>query len=229
MAAEKKDNGYLHKYVRFDEYKDYFAQAITLTRTEDGIITAQMHTGDGPALWTSAHHDGWAQLSRLIGQDPENEVLIITGTGEKWTDNMPIDVDTVNESIASEGEEVEKSDEPKKTVLDVAALDPLAYNRSLYDNWYVDGQDLLKNMIFDINIPTIGVINGPGCGHWEFAQVCDICICSDDSYFSENHFVAGPGFVPGDGQTLVHQHLLGTRRAAYLALTGAQVSAQTAL
>lgn len=225
MAKKTQTNAYMHKYVPFEEYKDYFSQAIKLDRTDDGILTVRIHTNDGPALWTSAHHDGMAQITRLIGQDPENEVVIFTGTGDKWTDNMPIDIDTNNSAIAEEGEKAEKEG-TGKTSLDG---DRLAYNRSVYDDWYVDGQDLLKNMIFDINVPTIGVINGPGCGHWEFAQACDMCICSDDTYFSENHFVAGPGFVPGDGQTLVHQHLCGTRRAAYMALTGVQVSAKTAL
>ena len=199
------------RYVHFDEYKDLFVGALKLTRTEDGIVIMRLHTNDKSAFWTPEHHNGLAQLTRLIGQDPENEVLIITGTGEMWTDSMQIDL--------SSGVDA----------LDVAAQDTLKYNRSLYDDWYVDGQDLLKNMIFDINIPTIGVINGPGCGHWEFAQACDLCICADDAYFSEPHFVAGPGFVPGDGQTLVYQHLLGTRRAAYLALTGKEIDAKTAL
>lgn len=224
----ESSDAYIHKYVPFEEYKDYYKQAIILERTDDGILTVRIHTKGGPALWTSAHHDGMAQLTRLIGQDPENEVVIFTGTGDKWTDNMPIDMDTTEDAIAEEGAEVEHKNSGKDA-LDVASEDMLGYYRSLYDNWYVDGQDLLKNMIFDINVPTIGVINGPGCGHWEFAQACDLCICSDDTYFSENHFVAGPGFVPGDGQTLVHQHLVGTRRAAYMALTGVQVSAQTAL
>lgn len=199
------------RYVHFDEYKDLFQEAIKLTRTEDGIVIAQMHSNDMSAFWTAAHHNGWAQLSRMIGQDPENELLIITGSGELWTDSMKINLETGGDA------------------LDYAKKNQLKYNRTLYDDWYVDGQELLKNMIFDINIPTIGVINGPGCGHWEFAQICDLCICADDAFFSEPHFVAGPGFVPGDGQTLVYQHLVGTRRAAYMALTGCQVSAQKAL
>ena len=196
-------------YIAFDTYKDTYADALKLTRTEDGIVTIQMHTNDGPSLWGVRQHNGFANLSRLIGQDPENEVLIITGTGDMWTDVM--DPEAVRKAMST------------------ASVDHLKYARTMYDDWYVDGQDLLKNMIFDVHIPTIGVVNGPGCGHWEFAQICDLCICSDDTYFSEPHFVAAKGFVPGDGQTLVYQHLLGTRRAAYLALTGKEIDAKTAL
>ena len=209
MAQGNKNSAVANeRYVHFDEYKDTFEEAIKLTRTEDGIVIARMHSNDNSAYWTPTHHNGWAQLSRMIGQDPENELLIITGTGDMWTDAMHIEISL--DALRSEAAH-------------------LAYNRSIYDDWYVDGQDLLKNMVFDLHIPTIGVINGPGAGHWEFAQVCDLCICSDDTYFCEPHFIAGPGFVPGDGQLLVYQHLLGTRRANYLALTGAQIDAQTAL
>jgi hypothetical protein len=57
------------------EYSRYFA-----TRRRDGIIELRMQTDDRPAASASlsiTHGPGRQE----IGNDPDNEVLILTGTG----------------------------------------------------------------------------------------------------------------------------------------------------
>lgn len=46
------------------------------------------------------------------------------------------------------------------------------YAKERFDHQYIDDTNLIKNMIFDIDIPTIGAIPGPGF-HW-FQPCCAI-------------------------------------------------------
>lgn len=194
-------------YEHFESYQERFKEFFVLKR-ENGIIEARMHLNGKEAGWCYGIHNGWSRLIRAIAQDPENEVLIITGTGDEFI--APITHSTAMVAF----EYMEK--------------DPMEYARTMYDDWYVDGQQLLADFVNSINIPTIGVINGPAPGHTEFPLACDICLAAPDANFVEPHFSAGPGFVPGDGQYLAFQHLIGTRKANYLAYTGTNIDAETA-
>jgi enoyl-CoA hydratase/carnithine racemase len=81
-------------------------------------------------------------------------------------------------------------------------------------------------LINDLEIPTIGVLNGPGA-HTELCLMCDITICSEDAIIFDPHFVIGS--VPGDGIHSCFQELLGVKRSAYALLTGQAIDAKTAL
>ena len=94
------------------------------------------------------------------------------------------------------------------------------------NNAYHDDTRLIQNMVFDIDIPTIGVMKGPGF-HWDSVMLCDITICSEDARWDDFHFQDGT--VPGDGMALLMQHVLGTKRANYLMYTSRQWDAKTAL
>ncbi len=100
------------------------------------------------------------------------------------------------------------------------------YGAERFKHQYYDDMNLIKNMVFDIEIPTIGVIQGPGF-HWDSAIMCDITIASDDAKFDDPHLQYG--LVPGDGMGMLLQHLLGTKRGAYLMYTSRQFTAQQAL
>ena len=81
-----------------------------------------------------------------------------------------------------------------------------------YDQLYHDATKLLEAFIFNIEIPTIACINGPGL-HTEFALLCDITLCADHAELFDPHFRFN--LVPGDGQGLTFQELMGPKRAAY--------------
>ena len=95
-----------------------------------------------------------------------------------------------------------------------------------YNNYYVDATKLLENLIFDVDIPTIAAVNGPGF-HTEIALLCDMTLCTDDVVFQDGHFSLG--FVPGDGQLVTLQELIGAKRAAHMVYTGENIDAKTAL
>lgn len=165
-------------WVPFAEYRERFAGHFVMERT-DGVLEVRFHTDGHEALWSLELHRALSQLFQAIGQDPENELMIITGTGDSWLTKRDTD------SMA----QVLKPD---------------------YDVWYLDCTKLIENLLWCIDIPTIAAINGPGF-HTEFGLLCDLTIAADDTCFFEPHFALG--VVPGDGQFLVYQQLLGLKRA----------------
>jgi enoyl-CoA hydratase/carnithine racemase len=178
---------------RFEEYREKYKDYIAMER-ENGIIMLRMHTNGGPVIWGMHMHKALSQAWKDVGNDPENDVMILTSTDPYW-------IGVVNE------------DEEKALPFD-------------YDNYYCEATKLIENLVFDVDIPTIAAVNGPGY-HTEIALLCDITICSEDAVFQDGHFLVG--FVPGDGQLLTFQELIGTKRSAYALYTGQKIDARTAL
>jgi enoyl-CoA hydratase/carnithine racemase len=185
---------------RFADYAEKYADYFVMSR-RDGIIELRMHTDGGPARYGFGMHNAWGQAWQEVGNDPDNEVLILTGTGEHWIAPM------------SPQRFAELTRPPRP--------DDFAYNT------YYDAMKLLENLVFAIDIPTIAAVNGPSQGHTEFALLCDITLCSETATFTDTHFLAGT--APGDGLHLGLQELLGTKRAAYHLYTGRPIDARTAL
>lgn len=100
------------------------------------------------------------------------------------------------------------------------------YAEERFTHQYFDDENLIKNMIFDIQVPTIGAMNGPGA-HWDSNMLCDITIASDDCRWDDPHLHYG--LIPGDGMGLMLQHFLGTKRGNYYMYTSRQFTAQEAL
>jgi enoyl-CoA hydratase/carnithine racemase len=183
----------------FDEYKEQFKQHFKLDRRQDGVILAQAHTLGGPVQLSVESHRAFGQLFKTIGADPKNELMIFTGTGRDFM--MEAD---------PEGFQLEQDD-----------LQHWAYEYA-----YKDGRINLSALINDLEIPTIGVLNGPGL-HAQLCLMCDITLCSEEAIIFDPHY--GIGSVPGDGIHSCFMELLGVKRAAYALLTGQAITAQKAL
>ena len=183
---------------RFEDYREKFASYFTMER-RDGILQVQMHTNGGSVMYGLPIHNAWSQLWMDVGNDPENEVLIFGGTGDQW--------------IAGFAPEMSKD-----------PLDELPPD-AFYDQIYSDATKLLEAFVFNIDIPTIACINGPGL-HTEFALLCDITLCAEHANIFDPHFKFG--LVPGDGQGLTFQELMGVKRAAYYLYTSDKINAQMA-
>ncbi|HOO21771.1 MAG TPA: enoyl-CoA hydratase/isomerase family protein [Kiritimatiellia bacterium] len=67
----------------FDEYSKRFAEHFIMERT-NGVIEVRFHTKGSEVLWSMELHRALWQMFHTIGQDPENEVMILTGTGDNW-------------------------------------------------------------------------------------------------------------------------------------------------
>ncbi len=183
----------------FEEYKGRFKDHYKLERREDGVILAQAHTLGGPIQLSVQNHRSVGQLFKTIGADPKNEVMIFTGSG----DDFMMDAD------------------PKGFELEEEDLQHWAYEYA-----YKDGRINVSSLVNDLEIPTIGILNGPGF-HSEIALMCDLTICSEDAVIYDLHYDIGS--VPGDGIHSCFQELLGVKRAAYALLTGEAFDAQKML
>src|SRR3974390_2866285 len=192
----------LTKFVsppKFDEYKERFKEYYKMERRADGVILVQAHTQGGPIQLSVENHRSLGQMLKTVGADPENEIMILTGSGNE----LMMDADP-------EGFELEKKD----------------LTHWAYEYAYKDGRINVSSLVNDLEIPTIGVLNGPGF-HTEICLMCDITICSEDAIIFDLHYDIGS--VPGDGIHSCFLELLGVKRGAYALLTGQAINAQKAL
>jgi enoyl-CoA hydratase/carnithine racemase len=183
---------------QFEEYQERFSEHFRMER-RGGIIMLEMHTLGDDVQWSWELHRAIGQAFRTIGSDPHNEVLILTSVGENWIAQM--------DGTSFQGEEE----------------DP-AY--CSYEYMYTDGRKMVNSLVQEIEIPTIGVVPGPGF-HLELPLMCDLTICSDTAMFGDNHLVAG--FIPGDGIHCALIELLGVKRAAWALLMNEWIDAKMAL
>ena len=185
------------KLPEFEEYKEWFKDFAEMKR-EDGILQITWKTNDGPMHHSGMSHRAISQLTRLLSMDWKNEIIIFTHIGDNWM----IESDANGWETYSE----------------------LPTQR--FQHQYFDDTNLIKNMVFDIDVPTIGAMPGPGF-HWDSAFLCDVTIVTEDTKIEVPH--AQGGLVPGDGMGLMFQHYLGTKRGNYYMMTTRQFTAQQML
>lgn len=184
---------------KFEEYREQFQDSFVLDRREDGVLLAQAHTRGDSVKLSVENHRALGQFLKTAGADPENELLILTGTGRDWM--MGCD---------PTGFEIENND--------------LAH--WAYEYAYKDGRTNVGSLVNDMEIPTIGLVNGDGY-HSEILLMCDLTLMAEDAHIYDLHY--GIGSVPGDGIHSCLQELLGVKRAAYALLTGESIDAPAAL
>jgi len=191
--------------TRFSEYKDRYAN-YRFELSEEGILFMQCHTDGGSLEWKWESHDAMADAFADLAGDREIKVVIHTGTG-----------DTYN---VLWGKPVTDDQKPLYNAYDdaegVATMDE--------KSWF--GRMIIENLLA-VDVPMIAAVNGPCTMHSEVPLLMDIVLASEDAYFQDlSHFPRG--MVPGDGQHVVWEQLVGPNRARYLLLTGYKLSAQEA-
>ena len=184
---------------RFDEYREVFKDFYKMERRDDGVLLVEAHTQGGPIQLSVQNHRSLGQMLKTVGADPQNEVLILAGSGDEFM--MGSD---------PEGFALEEVDMPYWA----------------YEYAYKDGRINVSSLVNDLEIPTIGLLNGPGF-HSEIVLMCDITIAADDATIFDVHYDIGS--VPADGIHNAFQELLGVKRAAYALLTGEAITAAQAL
>jgi enoyl-CoA hydratase/carnithine racemase len=184
---------------KLEDYREVFKDFFTLERRDDGVLLARAHTQGGPIQLSVENHRALGQMLKVIGADPENELLILTGSGDEFM------MESDPHGFALEEED-------------------MAY--WAYEYAYKDGRINVTSLVNDLEIPTIGLFNGPGF-HPEILLMCDITIASENAVIFDLHYDIGS--VPADGIHTAFQELLGTKRAAYALLTGEAFDAKKAL
>lgn len=179
---------------------DYFDRypTIDFERDDAGVLVLRLHSEGGPVRYSPQHHSDWVGAFADVGNDPDNRVVIITGTGDEFIAQMPLEAWTA---------------EPMKRPSD-------------YERIHREGKRMLRNLI-DIEVPVIAAINGPATVHAELAVLSDITIASSTATFQDApHFLSHS--VPGDGVHVVWTELLGSNRGRYFLITGQTLSAEEA-
>jgi hypothetical protein len=67
----------------FDSYRNK-CDNVRMKR-EDGILEVALHSGGGPLVFNGYVHEALVGAFRDIGDDPENHVVILTGTGDDFS------------------------------------------------------------------------------------------------------------------------------------------------
>jgi enoyl-CoA hydratase/carnithine racemase len=65
---------------RFDTYRDSFPNA-RLTRSKTGVLEVALHTDGGTLVFNGYTHEQFVDLFHAIASDPDNRVVILTGSG----------------------------------------------------------------------------------------------------------------------------------------------------
>ncbi len=170
-------------------------------RREDGILEMRFHTDDGPLQWSLTPHGELEQAFLDVGRDRENEVVILTGTGDHFS----------GPRVGPEGHN------HKRNPVTPQEWDPI----------YWEGKHLQMNLL-NIEVPVISAVNGPAYRHAEIPLLSDIVVASEDAAFQDSAHFTG-GLLPGDGVHIVFPLLMGINRARYFLLTGQTLDAGQAL
>jgi len=184
--------------IALDDYAGKYEHVAVERR--DGVMQLTLHTGGDSLRWGPGPHDELWQVFRDVGEDRENRVVILTGTGEEFTG-----------PICSEEER------------------PLDHRPTPqgWDHFYWAGKQLQMNLL-NIEVPMIAAVNGPAYRHMELALLCDIVLASETAVFVDSgHFEHG-NLVPGDGVNVACMLAMGVNRARYFHYTGQELSAAEA-
>ena len=146
--------------TRFEEYASKY-QSFKMQR-RDGILELTLHSQGGPLLWNAHVHRELPYACNDISADPENKVVILTGTGDSFC-----------------------------AAVDLASFSGGMGTARGWDKVYWEGKRLLMSLL-DIEVPMIAVVNGPAHVHAEIAVLCDIVIAADTASFRDApHFPSG--------------------------------------
>ncbi|MEW9855311.1 enoyl-CoA hydratase/isomerase family protein [Novosphingobium sp. M1R2S20] len=124
----------------------------------DGVLEMTLHTRGGPALWGTSRTSLHAELGEAfadLSRDPENKVVILTGTGD---------------SFLAGADPQERFDEP-----DMAGM---------WARIHEEGLALLHNLLA-VPVPMIAAVNGPAMIHAELAVLADIVLAADHAEFAD--------------------------------------------
>ncbi|SFU05925.1 Enoyl-CoA hydratase/carnithine racemase [Kosakonia arachidis] len=75
---------------RFEHYRHRFTHA-RLTRSASGVLEVMLHTEGSSLLFNGHTHEEFVELFHQIGADPDNRVIILTGAGEAFMENISPD------------------------------------------------------------------------------------------------------------------------------------------
>jgi len=149
--------------TQLSDYQDRY-HCIRFARADNGVLEITMHTRGGPARWGTSLKSLHAELPNAfldVARDPENKVVILTGTGDEFLTAMD------PEEMFHEGS--------------LAGMWPRIYD---------EGSGLLNNLLA-IPVPVMGAVNGPAHIHAELLVLSDIVLAAEHAEFADLAHVPG--------------------------------------
>ena len=192
-----------YKYDKRNPYRTYLEEyapkwdGMAHLRREDGILEVRFHTEDGPVRFCEAIHAAYLGLLFDISHDHDNEMIIITGTGDSFL------------SLSDKEMSFEHVD----------------YNTSVtYDWWYLTATRVPLAWL-DIPVPVICACNGPFTIHPESVLLSDYIIAGHNAYTVDRH-LQDAGCAPIDGVNILYDRLLGPNAGRAMLLNGGVIDAK---
>jgi enoyl-CoA hydratase/carnithine racemase len=71
-------------------YKDAFAHA-KITRSKSGVLEVALHTNGDTLVFNGHTHEQFVDLFHAISSDPDNRVVILTGSGNAFMESITLD------------------------------------------------------------------------------------------------------------------------------------------
>jgi enoyl-CoA hydratase/carnithine racemase len=149
--------------TQFSDYKDKY-HCINFERDDNGVLEMTMHTRGGPAKWGTSLKSLHAELGhafRDVANDDENRIVILTGTGDSFIEEMDPEENFHEQSLAH-----------------------------MWIRIHEEGLALLNNLLA-IPVPMIAAVNGPALIHAELAALCDIVLAAPHAEFADLAHVPG--------------------------------------
>jgi enoyl-CoA hydratase/carnithine racemase len=76
--------------TRFDSYRERFPNA-RLTRSKTGVLEVTLHSDGGALVFNGYTHEQFVDLFHVIGSDPDNRMVILTGSGTAFMESISPD------------------------------------------------------------------------------------------------------------------------------------------
>lgn len=181
------------------DYAETFKTAV-LSRSDDGVLTVRLHYRQGSLTWTALVHREFPALIEAVESDEANRVMVLTGTGDAFI----------------------RTPENYGEVYRSGTVTPADWQRGIGE-----ATRMLYGMA-DRRVPVVAALNGPVTGHSELVLLCDLVICTPDTYFEDGAHLIG-GLVPGDGMQVLWPRVLGPVRARHFLLAAQRIAATDAL
>jgi enoyl-CoA hydratase/carnithine racemase len=130
----------------------------------DGVLEVRLHTRGGEALWGTSErslHNEFGRACADIACDPDNKVVLLTGTGGTFIAGRD-DHERAHETSLG----------------------------TMWDRIYDEGVALLENLLA-VPVPVIAAVNGPALIHAEIAVLSDIVLAAEHAVFADLAHVPG--------------------------------------
>jgi enoyl-CoA hydratase/carnithine racemase len=122
---------------------------------DNGILQVTLHSDGADLSWGWETHERLVELFEQIARDVDNRVIIVTGTGETFSDTGKAHIGGSQEITAAQ-----------------------------YAPSHYSARRLLTALL-DIEAPMIAAINGPATMHAEVGLLCDVVLASDTATFAD--------------------------------------------